>query len=239
MTALTWDSDPVSDGLERVVLFLPSQVGVPWNGLISVTPDEIGNSTTQYFDGRPFLVAAAAESYSASLIGFTYPDEFEQCETPPHTIFGLSYRETTDKGYLLHLVWGATAAPTDKSHSTRAAGVDLSLFTWDISTKTQYLEGTAPVSHLVIDPETTNPEVLLAMESAIYGLDGDSYLPSPMEVLEYFKDNPWVRITDLGDGTFTIEGPEHLVHQVDETTWDITSGGIMFVDADEYDIKSW
>lgn len=241
MAALTWDSDPVSDGLERVVLFPPSAQGVPWNGLSSVTPEESGSSTTQYFDGIPYLIATSDDSYSANLEAFTYPGEFEQCESYPHAIFGLSYRETTNAdGYLLHLVWNATAAPTVKAWASRSGQIELSQFSWAITTVPDSLEGVWPVSHLVVDSATAPPEAIVLIEEALYGTESTgSYLPAPQEVLTLFQDNPWVRITDLGDGTFEIEGPEELVRQIDATTWDVESGGITFIDDDEYDITSW
>jgi len=239
MTALTWDSDPVSDGLERVVLFLPLTQGIPWGGFTSVEPSESGSSTTQYFDGVPYVVATMSDSYSASISAFTYPEEFEQCESYPHSIFGLAFRETSTEGDKIHLVWNATAAPTAKTWTSRGEGVDLSDFTWDISTVPTETAGLAPVSHLVVDVSTASAGAVEAIESAIYGtVSTDSYLPTQDEVLQLFADNPWIKITDLGDGTFTIEGPEEVVRQIDATTWDIESHGITWIDEDEYDIET-
>lgn len=241
MTALTWDSDPVSDGLERVVLFLPSSPeGVPWNGLTEVTPNESGNSTTLYFDGVPFAVSNGKDSYSANLGALTYPEEFEVCEAPPHVTFGLSYRETGTESDVIHLIWNATAEPSVKSWRSNSAEIDLSTFSWDISTVPDEVEGLAPVSHLAINVFTAPPDAVSFVEDAVYGTEASaSYLPSPQEVLDRFHEHALVKVTDLGDGTFEVEGPEDLVRQIDDTTWDIESGGITYINEHEFEITTW
>lgn len=240
MTVLTWDSDPVTEGLDRVVLFPPAAPGIPWNGFTRVSRKESGSSTTLYYDGQAYQVATAEDSYSAAISAITYPETFEVFENYPHPIFGLSYRETTTTSYKIHLVWNLVAVPSDTRWGTRADGVELTEFTWDISATPMEIEEIYPTAHFTLDAEAMPPAAIAKIEAALYGSSTtDPYLPQPSELLQLVRDNPWVRITDLGDGTFTIEGPEELVRQIDATTFDIESGGIIFVDDDEYDIQTW
>lgn len=240
MTVLTWDSDPVSDGLERVVLFPPGTPGVPWNGVTVVSPQASGSSTTLYFDGQAFANYVEEGSFEANIEAFTYPDAFEPFERHPHPSFGLSWRETQSESYLIHLVWGATAAPTSKKSQTRSGDIDLSVFSWDISTKDIDFDGYWPVSHIVMDAGAMPPAALAILEGVLYGNDiVDSYLPLPQEILGILRAFPHVKITDNGDGTWTAEGDEDHIRYLAGDVVEIESGAVEFIDADTYTITTW
>ncbi len=110
--------------------------------------------------------------------------------------FGLAYRtlkgndiQGTAYGYKLHLVYGATAAPSEKANSTVNDSPEAITFSWELTT-TPVPVGTInsveykPTSILTIDSTKVDADDLLALETILYGAPGvDPRLPTPNEVL--------------------------------------------------------
>ena len=181
--------------------------GVAWDGLTAVNDNPSGGeSNKQYADNQVYLNLISAEDYAATIEAFTYPDEFEECdgskEVAPGVYisqqnrkgFGFSYRsligsdtEGTDYGYKLHLIYGAMATPSEKSHATVNESPEASTLSWEVSTTPIAIENAKPSATIVIDSTKVDAAKLTAFEDIIYGSSAaDARLPLPDEVIAFF-----------------------------------------------------
>jgi hypothetical protein len=212
MTALTWDQTGerfYETGVDRGVLYIPDVNGVyntgyAWNGLTAVTESPSGaESSAQYADNTKYLNLVSAEDFGATLEAFTYPDEFAECDGTAVPVagvtigqqtrkpFGLCYRtkigndlEGTDLGYKLHLVYGAQAAPTEKSYATINDSPEAIAFSWEITTTPTTVNGYKPTAILTIDSRDVASDKLAALELVLYGTVGvNPLLPTPDAVI--------------------------------------------------------
>lgn len=217
-------------GIDRVVLY-PYNNGYPkgyaWNGVTAVSESPSGaDSNPLYADNIKYLNLVSAEEFGATIEAYTYPDEFKACNgegTPTDVIgaragqqtrktFGLSYRtvlgndtEGNDHGYQLHLVYNATAAPSERSYSTINESPEAITMSWTISTTPVAVEGYAnikPTALITVDSTAFDTpekkELLTKLKDALWGTDGDStvdpvvpaadaHLPSPGEVFDMLQ----------------------------------------------------
>lgn len=208
---LSWDNAGehyYETGVDRGVLYPQSNgtypKGVVWNGLTSVTESPSGAEPTDIFaDNIKYLTLRSAETFGATVEAYTYPDEFAECDGSAEIAtgvmagqqsrkpFGLSYRTkvgndaNADLGYKLHLVYGATASPSEKAYTTINDSPEAITFSWELSTTPVAVGGNfKPTACLTIDSRTADPTKLAALEQKLYG-DGtnDGYLPLPAEVI--------------------------------------------------------
>lgn len=219
MTKILWDQigDRVFEtGVDHGVLYRINNLGVynfgvAWNGLTAITESPSGaESNPQYADNIKYVDILSAEEFGATIEAFTYPVEFEECDGSARvngvTVgqqgrkpFGLAYRTlkgndilNTSYGYKLHLVYGATAAPSEKANSTVNDSPEAITFSWELTT-TPVPVGTInsveykPTAILVIDSTEVDADDLAALETILYGAPGvDPRLPEPAEVLGLF-----------------------------------------------------
>ena len=231
--------------------------GVAWNGLTTVTESPSGaEANDQYADNIKYLSLRSAENFGGTIEAFTYPDEFEQNDgtaTPIKGVkvtqqnrkaFGFSYRtllgndvDGTDAGYQLHLVYMATANPSEKSRSTINDSPEAATLSWEFTT-TPVEVGTyndvayKPTAHIVVkstDFVTEDEKATLAtFEEIIYGKAADATagtpevaarLPLPQEVFELLNvpepgpeptpTTPSVTL-DKSTASITVNGTETL-----------------------------
>lgn len=220
MSRLLWDQSgqkKYETGLDRGVLYIPNvsgayTTGFAWNGLTTVTQTPSGaESNKQYADNLVYAILLSAEEYGGSIEAFTYPEEFAQCDgtaSPEAGIyigqqnrqpFGLSWRTVLGNdvlanayGYKLHLVYGALASPSEKTHTTINDSPELVTFSWDFTT-TPIAVGTIgsveykPASYLQIDSTTVQAGALTTLEDLLYGtVSTSAALPTPAEVVALF-----------------------------------------------------
>ena len=102
--------------------------------------------------------------------------------------FGFSYRTqigndvSQGAGYKLHLVYGATASPSEKSYETINDSPEGMIFSWEIDTDPVAVEG-HPVASITIDSTKVDKSKLAALEKKLYGdTTGEPTLPLPGEV---------------------------------------------------------
>jgi hypothetical protein len=215
MTRVQWDSvgeKVYQTGVDRGVLYRPDNTGdyvngYAWNGLSSVTESPTGaESNKQYADNLVYVNLRSAEEFGATLEAFTYPEEFEECDgqSSPQVgvavgqqgraTFGLSYRtligndlEGTDFGYKLHLIYGATASPSERAYTTVNDSPEAITFSWEITTTPVQVTGLKPTASITIDSTKVDGTALGVLEDFLYGTVGtDPSLPSPDEVLNLF-----------------------------------------------------
>lgn len=213
MAALTWDGSGerlYETGVDRGVLYVMGTggtygTGVAWNGLTGVTESPSGaEETALYADNIKYVSLYSAEEFGATIEAYTYPDEFAQCDGSAELVggvtvgqqarktFGLCYRtllgNDTDgqsHGYKLHLIYGATASPSEKAYATVNDSPEAITFSWEITTTPVNVTGMSPTASITIDSTKADAECLAALEAKLYGStepSGTPTLPLPDEV---------------------------------------------------------
>lgn len=250
MAKLTWDATGerfYETGVDHGVLYIPNNSGVynngvSWNGLTAVTESPSGaEANAQYADNIKYLNLISAEEFGATIEAFTYPDEFAQFDgiaTPSAGVsvgqqarktFGLSYRtklgndlEGDDLGYKLHLVYGCTAAPSEKAYATVNDSPEAITFSWEIATTPVAVTGLRPTSLLTIDSTKVNADDLEDLEDFLYGTAGtDPSLPLPDAVLAIFAGGltivtPTAPTYDGGTKVITIPSVTGVTYYMDD-----------------------
>lgn len=216
MAKIKWDETGekiYETGVKNGVLYLPNEsgvydTGVAWNGLTAVTESPSGaESTPLYADDIKYVELFSAEEFGATLECYTYPDEFAECdgsaEVAPGVIigqqnrktFGLCYRTTlgndvkgNEYGYKLHLIYGAKAAPSEKSYSTINDSPEAITFSYEITTTPVNVTGHKPTASLTINSTKVDPTKLQQLEAMLYGAEStEAKLPLPDEVISLLK----------------------------------------------------
>lgn len=208
---LTWDeaeNRKYEYGVSQGVLFPMKDdgtydAGKPWNGLTNVTDQPEGADINKmYADGIYYAGIRGAEEYHASIEAYTYPDEFAECDGSAEPIpgmyvgqqtrkkFGLSWRTeignaNTDKlGYKIHVAYGLSASPTEKSHDTVNDSPEANPWSWDTEGTPVPMTGYKPTAKLEFDSTKLTTAQMKALEDLLYGsTTAASKLPIPNEIL--------------------------------------------------------
>lgn len=214
---LVWDETGkryYETGVDRGVLYpyvnnAPGE-GVAWSGFSGIDESPEGaEATSIYADNMKFLIMRSAEDYKGTLKAYMYPPEWEACDgsaAPEGTVglsigqqtrktFGLAFRtrvgndqEFEDHGYKLHLVYGATASPSERSYETINDSPDAMELSWEFETIPVNVAGYKPFAHMEIDSTKLKTEAekkcLENLEKILYGSDtAKARLPLPAEVM--------------------------------------------------------
>ena len=261
MPRLTWDNVGerfYETGVDRGVLYVGSDAGVAWTGLISVTQTpSIGTAKEYYLDAVKYVNLAPSEEFAATIDAYTYPNEFGQCDgtasaytglfitQQPRKPFGLSYRTLIgndadgESAYKIHIVYNATAFPSEKVFKSLSGSSDPTEFSWDITTRPPAMPGYKPTAHIEIDTRTASSGSVSDIEDILYGTDiTPSRIPTLAELIDVFNDNQPFVVIDLGDGSYTVLGPADMITMLDADTFEITSPSAIFIDADSYTLSS-
>lgn len=216
MPALTWDTAGTrfyEMGVSKGVLYVQNsdgtyENGVAWNGLTAVTESPEGAEATDLWaDNIKYASLRSTETFGGTIEAYTYPDEFLPCDgfsTPvdgvmlgqqPRKSFGFCYRTevgndtSTEAGYQLHIVWGATASPSERAYETINDSPDAITFSWEFDTTPVSVAGFKPTSRITIDTtrlDTAGKTALTALETTLYGgsaTNANPTLPTPAAVL--------------------------------------------------------
>lgn len=212
MDKITWDDTGerlFETGVDRGVLYVRGEGGtypngVAWNGLTAVSENPEGAEPTPFYaDNIKYLNLMSVEEFGANIEAFTYPDEFGACDgsvdavpgvsigQQPRKSFGFAYRtrigndvDGDSHGYKLHLVYGAMAAPSEKSYQTINDTPEAITFSWDITTTPVTVTDHNPTASLVLNSTVVPEDKMKALEDVLYGdgVDGPR-LPLPNEVI--------------------------------------------------------
>lgn len=218
MAKLVWDKTGdrlYETGVKNAVLYVRDSggaypKGVAWNGITAVTESPSGaESNPLYADDIKYLNLISNEDFGATIEAYTYPDEFAECDGSAEIVagvkigqqkrktFGLCYRTTlgndvdgNDHGYKLHIIYGATAAPSERAYATINDSPEAITMSWELSTTPVTVTGFKPTAHLEIDSTKVKAEELAAFEAILYGKDGSEQteprLPLPDEIATLF-----------------------------------------------------
>lgn len=228
MTTLVWDQVGerlYETGVDHGVLYIPTDgvydEGVAWNGLVTVTESPSGAEPTPLWaDNIKYLNLISREDFGGTIEAYTYPEEFAQCDgsampspgvaigQQPRRQFGLCYRtqvgndeEATAFGYKLHLVYGASAAASEKAFGTVNDTPEAITFSWGFSTVPVSVTGLKPTAILTVDSTKVDPADLTTLEGILYGTGGtDARLPLPDEVVAIFSGGGVTAVTATQPG---------------------------------------
>ena len=93
-----------------------------------------------------------------------------------------------DFGYKIHIIYGAKAAPSEKSYSTINDSPEAVTFSWELSTVPVPVEGFNPTATMVIDSTRVPEEKMKLIEDKLYGTESEeATLPLPNELLALLK----------------------------------------------------
>lgn len=200
-------------GVDHGVLYVPKTTGsttdpygtaVVWNGLTNVSESPEGAEPTDLWaDNIKYASIRSREDFKYTIEAYTYPDEFAECDGSAELLpgvrigqqtrkqFGFSYRTLIqndtltegDDGYKIHLVYGSTASPSEKSRDTVNDSPDAVQFSWECETIPVPVTGFKPTAHIEIDSRTVAEAKLAALEAVLYGGDNtEGRLPLPDEL---------------------------------------------------------
>lgn len=181
--------------------------GIAWNGLTGVEDDNGGRDASPLYSGGVKVGSEyTSEEYSGSIKCYTFPDEFEEYlgerELTPGIYarqqdrdqFGFCYRskvgndtEGTDHGYRIHMIYNMRVTDFSRAYSTVNESMDIQETSISFETFPQEVDDEEfdPVSEIVIDSTSLDPDVLNTLEEIIYGTDDDApRLPFPDEIIE-------------------------------------------------------
>lgn len=217
MSKLVWDQSGqriYETGVKMGVLYVQNAEGqypkgVAWNGLTAVNESPSGaEATPLYADDTKYLNLRSAEEFGATIEAYTYPEEFEQCDgsaeiakgvvagQQARAAFGLCYRTVVgndiagnDFGYKIHIIYGATAAPSEKSYSTVNDSPEAITFSWEVNCTPVDVPGLKPTACITIDSTKVNKEKLAELEKKLYGdTSTEAMLPLPSEIAQIFAE---------------------------------------------------
>lgn len=230
---LKWDQDTerlYETGVQNGVLYVKKSDGtydngVAWNGLTAVTESPSGGEANPlYADNMKYLNLRSVEEFGGTIECYTYPDAWMECDgsaaisSVPGVYagqqirkgFGFCYRtevgndtEFEDYGYKLHLVYNASASPSEKNYQTINDNPEAITFSYEFDTTPVPFTGDnakkyRPTSIITIDTSkmkgnTTALEKLAQLEDMLYGKDASGQdqateptLPTPDQVINLF-----------------------------------------------------
>jgi hypothetical protein len=199
--------------------------GVAWTGLREVNNQPSGAEETKLWaDDIKYMSLRSAEEFGITIGAYMSPVEFDECDgsVRPATAagvrigqqkrktFGFSYVSTLandtlgyDYGYEIHIIYGLTASPSERSHSSINDSPEGSELSWEASSVPVNMSGYKPTSEIVIEASpamgliTHNPDgtitkdsKLEALETVLYGTAASQgvtavkpKLPSPDQVI--------------------------------------------------------
>ena len=198
-TKLVWDQvgqKIYETGVSNGVLYVADSEaesgyadGVAWNGLVSITESPSGaEATAIYADNIKYLSLMSAEEFGCSIEAYTYPTEFEACDgsaslgegvtigQQPRKKFALVYKtlvgndvEGQAHGYKLHIVYGCSAAPSERAYGSVNDSPEAITFSWEITTDPVPVAGHNPTSIITIDSTKVDASTLATIEGKLFG----------------------------------------------------------------------
>ena len=215
MSKLEWDvtgSRFWETGVSKGVLYKKKDskwVGTAWSGLTGVTESPSGAELTDLWaDNIKYASIRSTETFGATVEAYTYPDEFAECDGSASVADGVYLGQQTreafclayvtkvgndtqgedDDGYKIHIIYNATASPSEKAYATVNDSPEAIAFSWEINSTPLNVTGYKPVSTIVIDSRKVKAAALTAIEDKLFGsASAEAELPEPDELLSMLK----------------------------------------------------
>lgn len=217
MAAIVWDKTGehyFETGTDHGVLYVMGanntyESGVAWDGLTAVTESPSGAEANPiYADNIKYAELRSAEEFGCTIEAYQYPDEFAECdgsaEIAPGVYagqqnrkkFGFTYRTkvgsdtdtSASKDYKLHIVYGATASPSEKAYQTVNDSPEAITFSWEVTTTPVPVAGFKPTAIITIQKSKADATKLTTLETMLYGGENaEPTLPTPDQVIATMK----------------------------------------------------
>lgn len=217
MSKLVWDQvgqKIYETGTDHAVLFPMTAsgtygTGVAWNGITAFTESPSGAEKTDLWaDNIKYVSLRSAEDYGATIEAYTYPDEFKPCIGEDEVATGVNFGQQARKafgfvcrtnvgndidmenhGYKIHICYGCTASPSERSYQTINDSPEAITFSWEIATTPVPITDPAhstmkPVSSIIIDSTKIDSAKLTILNDRLFGSEkADASLPTPDEII--------------------------------------------------------
>lgn len=212
MPRLKWDEDgnrKYETGTDRGVLYVKNDSGeypkgVAWDGLTGVTESPDGAEPTDLWAGNiKYGTIRSTETFGGTISAYYSPEEFDECDgsvaiakgvnigQQTRKPFGLAYRtligsdKNPDAGYIIHIVYGATASPTERAYKTVNDSPEALELSWEFKTDPVAVTDAKATSHLTINSLLVDADKLAKIEDELYGTEvKEARLPLPDEIKE-------------------------------------------------------
>lgn len=244
MARITWGKYKMhlyETGVDRGVLYVGTDPGVPWNGITSVAETTDGGTPSPYYvDGEKYSNRMSAEEFGATLSAYMYPDEFMVCDgtysarpglllTRQKRIpFSLSYRTmigndlSSNYGYKIHLIYNAMASPSSQTHKSMGESNDADDFSWKLTATPPTISGFKNTAHTILDSRFIDPGTLSAIEDILYGSDEvSSRMPMFSELADLIDSGATLTVVDNGDGSFALHAPLVDLSMLDDSIFQV------------------
>ena len=185
-------------------------LGVAWSGLTGVTESPSGGDPNDiYADDMKYLSLRGAEDFGGTVTCYSYPDEWEECDGSAEPVagvtigqqvrkpFGMVFKSVKgndtakdDYGYKLHLIYNATASPSERAYATINDSPEAIEFSYEFTTTPIAITGYKPIARLTVDSTKCNPDKLRNLEDVLFGTAStDPRLPLPDEVVDILRNS--------------------------------------------------
>lgn len=173
--------------------------GVAWNGLISITESPEGaDEEAFYADNIKYLALRGVEDFGGSISAYQSPVEFDACDGTTALLPGVSIGQQTrlpfclayvtqrgndldgnDHGYIIHIIYNATASPSEREYQTINDSPEPQELSWDFTTTPIPVADHKNTSIVRIDSTastfegTAGAAKLKKIEDALFGTDAE------------------------------------------------------------------
>lgn len=198
-------------GVSKCALFVMDNTtnkykdGVAWNGISSISETPEGaDKTDLYADNIKYASFRALETFGGTIEAYTYPDEFEECDgsvSPKKGLnlgqqgrktFALAYKtqvgsdtDSEASAYKLHIIYGCTCSPSERSYETINDSPEAITFSWEFDSTPVPVEGYKDTSVITLDSRATDQAAALkTIEDMIYET---GKLPMPADILKAYN----------------------------------------------------
>ena len=204
MGKITWDKVTerlYETGTSKGVLSVIKSDGVNgpnegWDGLIGVTVSPDGAEPNDlYANNGVYLTMRSKENTKGTIRAYMYPDAFAACDGSKEIIAGVHVKQQarasfnlswstilgndTKKeayGETIHLVWTATASPSERAYETMNADPDAIELSWDFEASPTGLDDSLyddvqPTAYATVNTVDTAPAFLTWLKEQLYGTE--------------------------------------------------------------------
>lgn len=195
-------------GVSNCVLFVKGdkgyKPGVVWNGITSITQSPEGaEENAIYADNIKYLSLRSIEEFKGTIEALGSPVEFDECDgckefggkgvtigQQSRTPFCFAYKvkkgsdANAELGYKIHIVYGATASPSERAAETVNDSPEATTLSWEFSTVPVESKYGTNIAHITIDSTTCDPLKLKEIENYLYGSDGARVEAKPCEAIK-------------------------------------------------------
>jgi len=216
MTAIKWDeldARRFRSGVDHVALYVQDaagnyQKGVPWNGVTKVGESPEGAEATDFYaDNIQYASMRSAEKFKFTIEAYDVPDAFDACDglaeltkgvsmgQQTRAPFGLAWRSYIgdakagqQAAYELCVVYGCSAKPSSKEHSTISDSPAAATLSYECSTTPVPVTGFSPTAIIRVNSAKVEDTKLKKLEEKLFGNETDEpKILTPDEIKELLK----------------------------------------------------